>query len=331
MRRIALAAVLALVLSTGWMPFAGAAPVGGLECGETVSESVTLTEDLNCAGEMLTLAGEGTVIDLGGHSIGGASVLVTGSGVTVRSGSIDATSAASGSAVFVASGARLDLAGVQVTGAAEQTGVLVDFGAHADVVKSRFQGLGVAVDLFGRGPNSVTGSVFTGNRVGVHVDRSGNEIRGNVFDRNAVGVHIYGLADAAASVNRNIFAGQTETAVRVRSAVDPRVTGVGGEVAGNWIIASRGPGIEIAAVELAAPLALHVSGNVIAFNGSGGPDRDGLRATGDRASLAGVTVSGNYALMNRGRGIDAPGVADGGGNVAFLNRLRPQCVGVVCR
>jgi parallel beta-helix repeat protein len=44
---------------------------------------------------------------------------------------------------------------------------------------------------------------------------------------------------------------------------------------------------------------------------------------------SGLTVSRNVAIGNSGWGIYAPGVMDGGGNVARGNRAG-NCVGVVC-
>ncbi len=331
MRRIASAAALALAASAGLVPMAGPAFAAGVSCGDTVSASATLTEDLNCSGGTIVVEGEGTVLDLDRHAISGAAVLVTGSDVTIRSGGIDGTAAGSGEVVFVAPGGRLRLTGVTLSGSADQTGVMVDYGAHADVDRSRVKDLRIGVDLFGSGPNSVTGSLLSGNGVGVHVDRSGNVIRGNAFHRNGVGVAIAGSSAASASVVENVFSRQGEAGVRVTGAPDPRISGVGGEIVRNWIVTGASAGVEVSAPEGSGALGLSIAGNVVALNGSTGAVRDGIRARGPAESLSGVTLSGNYAIANAGRGIDAPGVTDGGANTAFLNRVRPQCIGVVCR
>ncbi len=328
MRRFALMAALALSASAATFTIGTPAFGSGVACGDTVSSTARLRADLHCSGEMLTVAGEGTVLDLGGRTVSGAGILVTGGAVTIRSGSL--AGAPDGSdLVFVDGGATLRLDRVRLSGSAGQTGVMVDYGAHAEIRRSDVRGFGIGVDLFGGGPNSMTASTLSGNRVAVHVDRAGNTLHRNLFDRNGVGVWITGRggpSDASASVAGNVFARHAEVAVRVTGAADPRVTGVGGEVARNWILAGRGVGVEVDAPELSAALALSVNGNVAAFNSS-----DGIRARGPAEALAGAVVVRNHVLANGGHGIDAPGVTDGGGNAAILNRLQPQCIGVVCR
>lgn len=324
MRRTTLLAALALVTSTGLFGLAGPAAAAGVSCGDTISASVTLTQDLNCSGETLTVEGAGTVLDLDGHAITGAAVLVTGSDVTITSGRVSPSPGAMGPTVAV-EGGHLVLAGVRVSGSTDQRGVLVDYGGRADLVRSTVAGFGVGLDLYGQGPNTVTASSFSGNRVGVHVDQSGNTIRGNVFDRNGTGVWIAGGIRGSASVAQNIFSRQSDAAVRVDGSPDPRVAGVGGEIARNWIITGDGAGVSVTAPDGSGPLALSVTGNVLVYNGG-----DGVSASGPASSLAGVAVGSNFAIANRGRGVDAAGVTDGGRNVALLNRLRPQCVGVVC-
>lgn len=57
-----------------------------------------------------------------------------------------------------------------------------------------------------------------------------------------------------------------------------------------------------------------------------------LRGNGDGilGVLEGTTLEGNTAVDNARRGIHAPGAVDLGGNRAWGNGTKPQCVGVVC-
>ncbi|MGZ4664990.1 MAG: hypothetical protein ACXV5Q_08105 [Frankiaceae bacterium] len=73
-----------------------------------------------------------------------------------------------------------------------------------------------------------------------------------------------------------------------------------------------------------------ISRNIVTGNGIGieagppaGQGRGPLRITGNQ-------LSGNRAFRNAGHGINAPGVTDRGGNIAFANLLQPQCIGVAC-
>jgi len=81
-------------------------PEAELTCGQEITESVTLANDMQCDPIALIVSGDNVVLDLGGHTISGpgpyqrawplpnfnvAGVIVHGDNVTVRNGMIDTT------------------------------------------------------------------------------------------------------------------------------------------------------------------------------------------------------------------------------------------------
>ncbi|MDQ3548678.1 MAG: hypothetical protein M3439_07635, partial [Chloroflexota bacterium] len=87
-------------------PTPDAPPEATLTCGQEITESVTLANDMQCDPIALIVAGDDVVLDLGGHTISGpgpyqrawplpnfnvAGVIVHGDNVTVRNGTIDTT------------------------------------------------------------------------------------------------------------------------------------------------------------------------------------------------------------------------------------------------
>ncbi len=84
----------------------GDGPATDLTCGQEITESVTLANDLQCDPVGLIVTGDNVVLDLGGHTISGsgpgrrswplprfdvAGVIVHGNGVTVQNGTIEST------------------------------------------------------------------------------------------------------------------------------------------------------------------------------------------------------------------------------------------------
>ena len=87
-------------------PTPDAPPEATLSCGQEISESVTLANDLQCDPIGLIVTGDNVVLDLGGHTISGpgpgrrawplpsfdvADIIVHGDNVTVRNGTLGAS------------------------------------------------------------------------------------------------------------------------------------------------------------------------------------------------------------------------------------------------
>jgi parallel beta-helix repeat protein/YVTN family beta-propeller protein len=92
--------------TTAASPEATRPPDAQLACGAEITESVTLTHDLQCEPVGLVVAGDGVVLDLGGRTISGpgpgrrswplpnfdiAGIIVRGENVTVRNGTVEQT------------------------------------------------------------------------------------------------------------------------------------------------------------------------------------------------------------------------------------------------
>ena len=163
----------------------------------------------------------------------------------------------------------------------------------------RDNGTGVALDQAARA--TIQGNHFTSNGTGVDmVYESDAEVFGNRFEHNAVGVSA-GDFDPDASkevsffIGDNLFASNSWAGVAVDSAAE-----LGGTIARNE------------------------------FRGNGFPrGGDGILVEGGPAPD--VRVSANRVFGNFDYGIEAPGVEDGGGNVAKDNGNPAQCLGVVCQ
>jgi parallel beta-helix repeat protein len=81
-------AIVGGVLAAAVPTSAGGARAAAVACGDTVSESVVLTADLECMGPGLRIASQGISVDLNGHTISGSGV---GTGIAVRSASASVT------------------------------------------------------------------------------------------------------------------------------------------------------------------------------------------------------------------------------------------------
>lgn len=111
---------------------------------------------------------------------------------------------------------------------------------------------------------------------------------------------------------------------------------IGGAVARNLVIGSRGPGILVWASPYLA--ATEVRDNIAWANDGNGIDiRLSDFGPGNPSTSGPLTVSGNLAIANAGHGVVADGseterraLTDGGGNRALGNALEPGCIGLVC-
>jgi parallel beta-helix repeat protein len=146
---------------------ADASPTGELTCGQEITESVTLTSDMDCDPVALIVTGDNVVLDLGGHTISGpgpgrrswplpnfnvAGVIVRGDNVTVQNGTID-TSA---------------------------IGLLVDGASGGTFSNLRTVGNYYGLYLYEGGQHTVTSNAVRDNVYGLHLQKShGNTLHGN--------------------------------------------------------------------------------------------------------------------------------------------------------
>jgi parallel beta-helix repeat protein len=193
---------------------AGPAPAGGFEqgrCGQTVTRSVVLTEDLvDCPGDGIRIGADGVAVDCGGHLIAG-----TGSGrgivvtdlhrATVRNclvrgfdRGIDLSASRPETAAKGSTGHRI--AGNTLTG--NRHGVFLAWTHETTIASNRVDGnadsgitLAGSDDLHGpcSDRNNIEGNVIGHNRRGLvtwcpYQPQQGNRCRGNTFAHNAVAV-----------------------------------------------------------------------------------------------------------------------------------------------
>lgn len=292
-------------------------------CGDVVTQSIRLRADVICPeSDGLTVAADGVVLDLGGHTVqgypfrGSVGIRVTRDDATVRNGDVG------GDNSFVVAGARIRLSDLRARGMIWIDGPgarirRVDggssaFGSHiagprVRIADSALQGEDIVIG----GPGSVVARTTFTTMAGVHVDGTG----GRIVD-NAVAALGFVFPDsvfldvggANAVVARNRVSGARATGIRVSGAA-ARV--VRNEASGNGT-----DGIEVGGPS-----------SVVRRNVTSGNGRHGLLVTGPDARLA-----GNVARFNGALGIDAvAGTLDQGGNRASGNGDPRQCVGVVCR
>lgn len=338
------------VVVTG--PVAAASAAAEPTCGATITTDVVLTADLLCPdGAGLTLVGDVT-LDLGGHTLAGPGRGGTGTGVTFDP---------SVSTITVTNGTLRDWpSAVRSTGdPGDGTSALVDVvvrdnglgvGGYFDgytISGSTFEGNGDAVVGF-YATLTVDSSTFTGNDVGLSASTTRTAVTASRFEGNRVGLF---CSESALSVHGSAF-------VANERGLDHWWCG-GVDVTGTLFerndVAYRAdvPSTPDTLTEntfhdntvgVDAQASVELVANVFTANGTGvrAPvdplDEVVVVLQGNRFTRnvdavvveTRASVGGNEATYNAGRGLYAPRATDLGGNVAYGNRARPQCVGVVC-
>ena len=322
---------------------APATAVAGPQCGDTITASTTLTKDLTCTGDALTvIAGPGAghiVLNFNGHSITGPGLastpwhtaIVTDDTSGDPASSIDlvgGTITGFGSALISVngnSGGPQNLTVRRMTftdnyqwsarGVAGQYRVQnsrftnsgnggVRSGGHLTVTNSTF--VNSSVGSTSSSSTSVYGSSFTGASITTGGD-SDLTVVGTTIRNCNYGLDLSGVR--AASIRGNRIEG-CNRGIRLTGSRQASV------IEGNQILNSAFIGMEYTAgVE-----PITIIGNT--FNKSGS---DGLTGTG-----SGVTITSNTAEKNGSLGISVTDATDGGGNVARKNTDPRQCTGVVC-
>lgn len=282
---------LAVVVALLQIPVTAGA-TNGLECGDVVTESVSLTHDLiDCPGDGLVVGAHGITINLGGHTVdgdetgpttaGGAGVRVgPGFGsVTITNGTItefsegvtlDSTTGNTVSRLNVAANTR----GINLANASANL-------VEKNAVTTSFLD-GIRVNGAGSDANIVRQNLVQGNVFGITVSDGADE---NLVDQNEVSGGNFGIAlfsgAQEAEVTRNDVFGNAVSGIQVQSSsndalvsqnmvhengegilVDMGVSGA--TVSRNEVVTNAGDGIEIRGSENL------VERNVIVDNGGFG-------------------------------------------------------------
>jgi hypothetical protein len=359
MRILTLLALGAAIVGSAFTgsPFGSTAYAANDLCGQTITQSLTLTADQTCTGDGLIVSGDGITIDLGGFTLSGDGdpgddgIDVSAAGrVTIKNGTIrnfDAGVASHVSAPDLVKVSKVTLRGN-------------DFGLNATaalLVVDKCSATENGVGLFANGENvKITATAVVGNALGgiglnadaatvAKVVSSGNGghglelaaggskvvIQSSLFTRNAMdGVFIAEapLLPGTIKLTQSTIIGNGGHGVRTTGSDDPQHL-VTVTIANNVIEANAAGGVEVTNDSDGTV----VAGNRIIGNGSDAVDID---ATSDAA-----IVKGNTSIGNNGAGIftsnasatlakntlnandnaivASNGAIDGGGNTARAN------------
>jgi parallel beta-helix repeat protein len=303
-------AILASVAVGALLWLAPAATAAHVTCGGTITSDVTLEADLVCDfGSVITVAADRVTVDLGGHAIRGATLVVDGHDrVTIRNGEVQQ--------VLLQNADRnrvVDLALAVGEGKVQ----LTDSNRNRIARITVGSAFGPAVHLIRSDRNVIRASDITGFE-------SGALFLDEASDRNEISANTAGASQAPAIAvegSRNRILGNTASGSGSTGETFPAEgiaisAGQRNLVKGNDVLSST-DGILVA---LAAGRTV-LSGNTA--NGSGD---DGIDVESRSTTLLDNSADGNGDL-----GIEAvPGVRDAGGNSAQGNGNPLECLNVAC-
>jgi parallel beta-helix repeat protein len=295
-----------------------------VSCGDTITQSVKLTADLHCsASDGLDVGAGHVTIDLGGHTIYGASPYngVADDGypyATIKNGAIDGfengvylhaapESTVTGIAARNDPGVAIDVDSSAFTTVSKATVVAYGYeGVYLQTngssltnstVAAAANPVGVGVVVWGSGDSVSGNTVFGSAKAGILVQYGG----GNQVTKNRIqgagndGIRLYDTQGAVLS--GNTVSGSAGIGILIENASD------GTTLSKNTVFASALDGIEIAADSL---------GSLITSNVSSGNRNSGIDVeNSDPSSRLGKNTAGLNALDGV---IGAVGVTDLGGN-----------------
>jgi len=331
--RIMRGAVVAATTGIGVMLLTPMAAHAAVTCGQTITASTTLDQDLNCAGTGVVINAPNVVFDLGGHTITGPAPTTVGNGprgvlvssnrtgATVRNGiirgfdiGVDTNPGANGATV---TGLVLDTNGL---------GILVNTGASSNQLTSNtivntthFSG----IQLGGNGHLVEGNTFFNDVSIGVYLSGNNDIVRGNTMvDMGLAAITVDAFPNNPGPFLNNQFVdNKISGSARVGSSSSISVNnGSGTKVTGNAVNGRRTtPGVFV--LNSANTL---VSGNALANNSTGvlvQGTSTGTQVLGNQAGssvfsgvaiqsgTAGTTVADNVADNNGGNGIDVRSAA----------------------
>ena len=317
MLRLGTAFVVALALSGVW---AGGALGQAVQCGQVVTEDVTLESDLSCpAGSTaLSIGADGVVVDLNGHTIS-ADSLGGGTGIANTDGSHDVV-IRNGTLSGFATGILLDsasdnrLARLNIP-FARGNGVLISGGQRNVVRDSTISSRGAGIDVRGSHVMRIVGNTVTATVSGTAMSL---ETGFSVIARNTATQRFLSGVVVGGSFNRIV-----ENRLNGGIGCDLLLyTGTNNRIARNLVTDAVAGGGHADGICVAAD----TTNTVLAHNGAAGNPDDGIDVASPSASL-----TRNVGNTNGDYGIEAvQGVVDAGGNHASGNGNPLQCLNVFC-
>ncbi|GAA1936747.1 hypothetical protein GCM10009815_34600 [Nocardioides marmoribigeumensis] len=283
---------------------AGPAASAGITCGSVLTSGATaptvyaLSTNLTCpTGNAITVRGQDIVLDLKGRTLTGAG---QGNGVLID----------------------LDSSNVEVrngTVRGFQYGVRIDTATLNRVWNLTLTGNQRGMDIANAGRNVLERNQITANR-GDGIRFGGAGSRDNTARQNVISGNVWGVHVADGGIDNTVTQNQVSSSGNFGISVSGGSSGT--TVSRNVVTDSGQEGILI--VSNAG------GGTVVGQNSVSGSAWDGIRVGTVDAPLPDAVVVQNTSTYNGFLGINAPGVTDGGGNVAYGNGNTLQCLGVVC-
>ncbi|MBB1511305.1 right-handed parallel beta-helix repeat-containing protein [Tessaracoccus sp. MC1627] len=284
------ASVGVLALASASLPASAVDPIA---CGDVITTSTTLTQDLVCSsGNGLEIGANGVVLDLAGFTLSGSPTTGVGVNLAYRDN------------VVVANGT---IEGFNV-------GVEIQQSTRVSISKVNIATRDRGINIGGGGGHLIEKNVIADvGRDGVRV---GGESTGTVVTKNTVTGAVWGISvtDNAVGtvVEKNIATGNENMGVGAFGAPS------GTRFLKNVVSTTRDHGIIIGAGAANSYLEkneVYTSGQV------------GIKVEDSR-----TTLIKNIVVNNGGLGIQAPTGVTGSGNLAAGNNggVDPQCTGVVC-
>ena len=302
-----LAAGAALVLAVG--AEGGPTVVQSVSCGDTITQSVKLTADLHCSTtDGLDIGANHVTIDLGGHTIFGASPYNGVSDIgypyaTIKNGAIDGFAVAA----MLRTAPHGTVTGI-VARNNPSVAIDVDGSAFTSVSKATVVAYGYEGVYLQTDGSSLTSSTVSASSnpvgIGIVVWGSGDTVSGNTFSASAKdGIHVqFGGGN---QVTKNRVEGAGDNGIRLYDTQ-------GATVSGNTVTGSAGVGILVQTTSDGTSL----TKNLVWASGA-----DGIQIGTD--SL-GSLITGNTSSGNRSSGIDVENTDPSsrlGKNTADLNAL----------
>ena len=281
--------VLVVVEVLGAAQAKGGTPIS--TCGQTVTTSAVLTQDLACTGDGIVVGAEGVTIDLKGFVIRGDR----------GSGDWGIDNSAGHDKLTVKNGVLRNFErGVYAGSGADKTSI-------SNVIASGNSGYGIYVVGDSASVKSVTAS---GNSTGVYLEGDQASVKRTTAAGNtSYGIYLYG---PSASIQSSIAVGNGRGIYVYGDSASVK----GSTASGNTLYPSVSVGI-------------HVDGNAASIKSStaSGNAAEGIYVWGDEASIQSSTAIGNYdhgiqihgdAAKVKGNQTDGNGFAAGGSDFSAL-------------
>ena len=165
-----------------------ALPRETVSCGEQITHSLIVGNDLDCGGDAVTIAADGVTLDLGGHLVSsqfGAAIASTGySATTIENGGVGSAASA-----VVLTDAHNDTVR-DIHGGSDVSMVVFKGGLHNEVIHSRLGGslTGPNISIVGERRDSVELNTIFGNAAdAIAIDHgSQNVVVGNLVEQQTV-------------------------------------------------------------------------------------------------------------------------------------------------